>query len=379
MFHKPGYMALHQFLQRLFRYGTDHWLPQVRDLREPHELSRVIRRERSRADRTAGEFAVITFGPNKPHQDLRVLYPLIEHLQHRSRSIDDLGWSSDNKLWFILPNCSRVAADYLSRTLCRKFSSSEVSLIYTLYHYSADDREGGEPRRSEPGECHVRETHTTQEEPIQWQRAFPMESLYESRMPWWKRLLDVTVAAVALMALAPLLAAVALLIKLTSPGPVLFRQVRSGRGGRPFRMYKFRSMVADAESQKRRLLPLNEQDGPAFKMENDPRVTKVGRFLRAFSIDELPQLWNVLRGDMSLVGPRPLPVEETKGCQNWQRQRLDVTPGLTCFWQIKDRRSKIPFVEWTRLDIRYVASRSLRVDLRLIAQTILFIVRRKGV
>jgi lipopolysaccharide/colanic/teichoic acid biosynthesis glycosyltransferase len=143
-------------------------------------------------------------------------------------------------------------------------------------------------------------------------------------------------------------------------------------------MYKFRTMAVDAEARKAALLNCNEQDGPAFKMEKDPRVTRVGRVLRAMSIDELPQLVNVLRGQMSLVGPRPLPIAESQQCEPWQQERLDVTPGLTCLWQVRDRREKIPFADWMRLDIRYARKRNLLLDLKLIWQTLQFVVRRKG-
>ncbi len=150
---------------------------------------------------------------------------------------------------------------------------------------------------------------------------------------------------------------IAAAIKFTSPGPVFFRQSRSGRGGRPFFMYKFRSMVVDAEESKSELLTLNEQDGPAFKLTSDPRVTRLGQFLRDTSLDELPQLINVFKGDMSLVGPRPLPCEETAGCLDWQRRRLDVTPGLTCIWQVRGR-SRVTFNEWVRMDLQYVRRQS---------------------
>jgi len=205
-----------------------------------------------------------------------------------------------------------------------------------------------------------------------------VEVLVMERMPFWKRLIDTAGAITGLVLLSPLFIGIAIAIKLTSRGPIIFKQQRSGRGGRPFWLYKFRSMVTDAEEMKRELLELNEQDGPAFKMEEDPRVNAVGRFLRATSIDELPQLWNVLRGDMSLVGPRPLPCDESDECEGWQRRRLDVTPGLTCFWQVKDRRTKIPFADWVRMDLKYVKSRSPKVDLSLITETIRYILRRKG-
>lgn len=206
----------------------------------------------------------------------------------------------------------------------------------------------------------------------------PLEWLFAQPLPGWKRALDVTGAVAGLLVLSPLLAGVALAIKLTSPGPILFSQLRSGLGGRSFRMLKFRSMVVDAEARKQELMALNEQDGPAFKMENDPRITPIGRLIRKTSIDELPQLWNVLRGEMSLVGPRPLPCHETDACQGWQRRRLEVTPGLTCIWQVQDSRTQIPFGDWARMDIRYIGKRTIRQDASLILQTFSAIFGRKG-
>src|SRR5262249_40417169 len=154
----------------------------------------------------------------------------------------------------------------------------------------------------------------------------------------------------------PVLLLVALAIKLTSPGPVFFKQLRAGRGNKPFWMYKFRTMHVGADLIKDQLRAQSEQDGPAFKIKNDPRIHKLGRLLRITSLDELPQLWNVLCGDMSLVGPRPLPCQESDGCLGWQRRRLDVTPGLTCIWQVWGR-SRVSFNEWVRMDIEYIARR----------------------
>ena len=170
-------------------------------------------------------------------------------------------------------------------------------------------------------------------------------------LPVWKRSVDVAVAASGLLALLPLMALLALAIKLDSRGPAVFWQRRAGRGGRPFRIAKFRTMVADAERLRDALV--SEQDGAAFKLRRDPRVTRVGLLLRATSLDELPQLWNVLLGEMTLVGPRPLPMGESDACLPWHRRRLDVTPGLTCIWQVHGR-SRVGFDEWMRMDLRYV-------------------------
>jgi lipopolysaccharide/colanic/teichoic acid biosynthesis glycosyltransferase len=175
----------------------------------------------------------------------------------------------------------------------------------------------------------------------------------------------------------PLLLLVALAIKVFSPGPVLFTQWRSGLGGRPFRIYKFRTMVPDADRIKDTLLSKNEQDGPAFKMKRDPRVTRIGRILRVTSLDELPQLWNVLKGDMSLVGPRPLPLSESQACDTWHRRRMDVVPGLTCTWQISARGS-VSFAEWVRMDRNYIRRRSLFHDVKLLALTVPAVLARRG-
>jgi lipopolysaccharide/colanic/teichoic acid biosynthesis glycosyltransferase len=204
-----------------------------------------------------------------------------------------------------------------------------------------------------------------------------LEALLLKPMPLTKRLIDVTGALVGLTLLSPLLLLIAALIKLTSPGPVLFTQWRSGRGGRRFRILKFRTMVADAENRKAQLRELNEQDGPAFKIKKDPRITWVGRILRTTSLDELPQLWNVLVGHMSLVGPRPLPCEETDNCKQWQRRRLDVTPGLTCIWQVRGR-SSVSFYDWVRMDVEYIRRQSTWQDLKLLLLTVPAVLLHKG-
>jgi exopolysaccharide biosynthesis polyprenyl glycosylphosphotransferase len=192
-----------------------------------------------------------------------------------------------------------------------------------------------------------------------------------------KRVLDILVSAIALVLLSPVLVAAALAVVLTSRGPVLFRQQRVGRFGRPFHMLKFRSMVVDAEAQKAALMSKNEQSGPVFKIKNDPRITRVGRFLRKYSIDELPQLINVMRGDMSLVGPRPPIPSEVERYEPWQRRRLSVRPGITCLWQVSGRNS-ISFEEWMYLDMRYIDHWSLAEDLKLILKTVPVVVTGRG-
>ena len=192
-----------------------------------------------------------------------------------------------------------------------------------------------------------------------------------------KRAFDIALSAVALLLLSPLLLGVAAIIKLTDRGPVLFRQQRVGLHGRSFNMLKFRSMVVNAEALKAQLLAFNEQSGPVFKMKHDPRITRIGRFIRKFSIDELPQIVNVLRGDMSIVGPRPPLPNEVARYEAWQRRRLSVRPGLTCVWQVSGR-NQISFVDWMLLDMQYIDHWSLVRDFQLILKTFPVVLTGRG-
>jgi exopolysaccharide biosynthesis polyprenyl glycosylphosphotransferase len=193
-----------------------------------------------------------------------------------------------------------------------------------------------------------------------------------------KRLLDICGSTGLLLAMAPIFGIIALLIKLDSPGPVFFRQERVGLNKRRFRLFKFRTMVEGAEIQQHILESLNEADGPVFKIKADPRITRLGKFLRRYSIDELPQLINVLKGEMSLVGPRPLPVRDIEriGAQ-WHKRRLSVKPGVTCLWQVNGR-SEVGFNEWVRMDLEYIDQWTLGLDLKILIKTIPAVLKGSG-
>lgn len=183
-----------------------------------------------------------------------------------------------------------------------------------------------------------------------------------------KRVMDIGGSVFGLIITFPVLLICGILIKLESKGPIFFAQKRVGLNGNEFNMYKLRSMIQNAEELKKSLMNQNESDGPMFKIEKDPRITRVGRFIRKTSIDELPQLINVLKGDMSLVGPRPSLPKEVNEFEGWMLKRLDVKPGLTCYWQVMGR-NKIQFKEWMKLDVKYVDDRNLLLDLKLIFKT----------
>jgi exopolysaccharide biosynthesis polyprenyl glycosylphosphotransferase len=191
-------------------------------------------------------------------------------------------------------------------------------------------------------------------------------------------MMDVTFSLGLIVLLSPLLLLVALALKLSSPGPILFTQDRVGYNKRRFLLYKFRTMVQDAEKLQAELETLNEAAGPVFKIKNDPRITRIGKFLRKTSLDELPQLFNVVKGDMSLVGPRPLPLRDYEGFdKDWQRRRFSVRPGITCLWQVSGR-SGISFDEWMQLDIQYIDQWSLWLDIKILAKTIPAVLRGEG-
>ncbi|MHB8481833.1 MAG: sugar transferase [Nitrospiria bacterium] len=193
-----------------------------------------------------------------------------------------------------------------------------------------------------------------------------------------KRTLDILVSGVIIFSLAPLFMIIALLIKISSPGPVFFKQFRVGRNGRHFTLYKFRSMVLDAEERKKELEGLNEMNGPVFKIKNDPRVTSVGSWLRKTSLDEIPQFWNVFIGEMSLVGPRPPLPEEVTHYKRWQKRKLSMKPGITCLWQISGRNNNTNFDDWMKLDLKYIDNWSLKLDMQIFLKTIPIVLWGRG-
>ena len=206
------------------------------------------------------------------------------------------------------------------------------------------------------------------------------QMLGKSRAYWiGRRAQDIFFSVVAIVILSPLLLITALAIVIDDPkGGPIFAQERIGRNGKPFKCYKFRSMCVNAEAKLEGLLTENEMDGPVFKMKNDPRITRVGRVIRACSIDELPQLFNILKGDMSIVGPRPALPREVAQYDDYARQRLYVQPGLTCYWQIQPHRNDVSFEEWVDLDIRYIQERSFRNDWKIIVKTFGAVFRGDG-
>ncbi len=194
---------------------------------------------------------------------------------------------------------------------------------------------------------------------------------------FFKRVFDVVLSFVSLVLLSPLLLTIAAMIKITSPGPVFFQQTRCGLGGRRFMLYKFRSMINNAEQMRAELHQLNELDGPVFKISDDPRITTVGRWLRRFSLDELPQLWNIFSGEMSFVGPRPAVPEEVDQYEDWQRRRLRMRPGLTCIW-VLEGRSHVDFNRWMQLDLKYIDTWSLWLDTKIFLRTIPIVLSGRG-
>ena len=194
---------------------------------------------------------------------------------------------------------------------------------------------------------------------------------------FWKRFFDITLSVAALICFLPFFLVIALAILIEDGGPVLYVQERCGKDGKVFRMYKFRSMCKNAEKLHKKLLKWNELDGPAFKMKNDPRITKVGKILRKTSLDEVPQLINIIKGEMSIVGPRPLATYEAEKCDEYQNQRLLVKPGLTCYWQCGGRNN-VTFDEWIEMDLQYIREASLKVDFKIILKTVKAVLHMDG-
>jgi lipopolysaccharide/colanic/teichoic acid biosynthesis glycosyltransferase len=333
------------------------------------EFRLAVARERVRADRAGAPLAILVIELPAVRSTARDVVYLSRVLQRRLRITDIAGHLANGLVIVLLPDTPKAGAWKVASDVCDVYPVGNARPNCEVYVY---------PDEYSPPDQDPSEHTTRQHQDESTSGANPqLDSLFVHPTPMIKRALDVAGAVLGLIFAAPLMLLFGALIKFTSPGPVLYTQLREGHGGRRFRMYKLRSMRADADRQQSALRTQSVQDGPAFKMWHDPRTTWIGRILRCTSLDELPQLWNVLVGDMSLVGPRPLPVEESLQCKTWQRRRLAVVPGLTCVWQVHGR-STVSFEDWMRMDLDYLRKRSLTYDVRLLLSTFPTLVRKQG-
>lgn len=327
-------------------------------LQSQRQFQRTLAKERSRVDRDGECFGLLILKFRRPQNNKHQSRRLAKLIHRRLRDTDEKGHLSRDSIGVMLPatdavGCERVLAELLELATKSRLDIHGEWFVYP--DWPAPPLYG-----------------------LLWEKDIATRSMARSRSsslsvmippyPRWKRVIDIALATTALFISLPLLLILILLIRMTNQGPAIFRQRRAGFLGRPFTIYKLRTMIAGAEELQLGLRERNERDGPAFKLIDDPRITPMGRFLRCTGIDELPQLINVLRGDMAVVGPRPLPLDEAVQCLPWQQRRLEVKPGLTCLWQVsKDRQ--ISFADWMRLDLRYVNCTSLWLDMKLILKT----------
>ena len=359
----------------------------------------VLERERARADRSGYELSLVLLGlDDKPSRTELALEKLVDTIRHRCRITDEIGVFDKQTAFALLPDTDAKGARHFADTIQAVMKRHSIKTSYAVYSYGTsqsskrkppkdgDSGHGGGSRQGDtdvavarriPRNRPARPTvpmaaEARREEPIQ-----DLKTAFVRPLPLWKRVIDLSVAGPMLVILWPLLVTIGLAIRLESKGPAVFKQERTGLGGRPFWIFKFRTMVDGAEGHRNNLLHINEHKGPAFKIKNDPRVTRLGTFLRKSSLDELPQLINVIRGEMTLVGPRPLPVYEADGCEDWQRRRVEVTPGLTCIWQVSGR-SEVDFDDWVRMDLTYQKSRTFSHDMRILMQTVPAVFAQRG-
>ena len=401
-------------------------------------LDLLIRRECARADRNSREFSLVLFRVKNQKRTSVSTHRLARTILSRARLTDEVGWFSDHYICALLPDTAVQGAQIFMNSVCdlvERKGTRPLAVVYSYpgnlltsedvqfsasstrsrfddddhnhssgggrLHVSVSERLHGSSRHAgtifrtvadpaNSGAVSVADLKRVDLMPslarglaIEQHVAdgLPADSIHEflvHPMPTWKRVFDLVGASVILSLFLPVMAVIALVLKLRHPNdPIFFSQDRAGLGGKPFKIHKFRTMVVGAEAKLGELRKLSEQDGPAFKLKNDPRVTPLGKLLRKSSLDELPQLWNVIKGEMSLVGPRPLPIEEAGKCLQWQRRRLDVTPGLTCIWQVKGR-STVSFAEWIRMDVEYIRRRTILHDLSLLLMTVPAVLLRRG-
>jgi len=354
-------------------------------------MHRLLEQERARAERTGLEFSLLTFHVPAGEEGRRLVPRLAAELSSRVRATDTVGWLDQGRVGVLLPATIPPGAHRLGDETVKRMAALGWPVEYHVCVFSAHCRPWNPARGSGDGNGdsgHLRDGDaaealrgqpTSDAGHLRPEDDEPMEPLFAVRTPLWKRTMDVVGAAAGLIALAPLMLLVALAVKLTSPGPVLFRQERVTVAGRIFTFLKFRSMRSDNDASGHRnyVAGLIHSDRPMRKLEDDPRILSLGRFLRRTCLDELPQLINVLRGEMSLVGPRPCLPYEAAEYARWHARRFDLLPGMTGLWQVSGK-NECTFREMVRLDIAYARRLSLWLDLKILFRTPLAVLGSAG-
>lgn len=372
--------------------------PRFRSILSATELERAFQRERCLADRSGQMFSLVVFVPLRGTRDFSSFAQILED---RMRASDCVGYLDSRRVAVVLPQTDGDGAWVFADDVLQRLGAADANFDCEVYtypnHWFANESSGRTPSLANgssnghapldadgPGNGPVQRAEAAAQDGLamvrqtaQGRPVHDLAPLFVQPLGRMRRLVDIATSASLLVILSPIFLAAAIAVRLTSPGEIVFSQLRAGRGGTPFRFYKFRSMYMDAEERKEALANLNEADGPIFKIKKDPRLTPVGRFLRRSSIDELPQLWNVLIGDMTLIGPRPPTLDEVPLYDRWQRNRLNATGGLTCIWQVNGR-SEVGFEDWVRMDLRYLRKRSFLLDVKLLWRTIFAVLSARG-
>ena len=370
---------LQQMFYNSFIFGRRKMNPEDDNIKTSAAFHATLAKERARADRNSHGFSLVSFkvGPLDYGTDTTKYF--IDQLKKQVRITDQIGWLDNYTIGVLLFNTPSAEASKFIERIQRIYPHKKF-FKYSISSYPegktdhSDIEETGEfCHHSIPVSASSHDHHSATDE----QHALSLQPIFFNKTSIAKRLADIVLSILALIVLSPLLSIIAIAVKCTSKGPIFFRQKRAGLGGVPFTFLKFRTMQIDADKKKSELLSFNERTGPVFKMENDPRVTKLGIFLRQWSLDELPQLINVLMGDMSLVGPRPPSMDEVEEYESWHNYRLEVQPGMTCIWQVYARGEK-SFENWVRLDIKYKREQSFLLDMKLLALTIPAVLSRRG-
>ena len=347
-------------------------------LYNPPQFRRILERERALADRNGQGFSLLTFEVNGLRSRIRRMRKLVLALSEKIRLSDEIGWFEEDQLGVILPQTSPQGASVLAERVRRETASPDWPAQYSIYCYPSPDGQGG-PKEPPAPSGRRREGQLPQESdddrPVSASPEKPngLEPYLTPPVPTWKRGLDIAGALAGLIVTAPLLGLITLLIKLSSPGPVFFKQQRVGFMKQPFTLWKFRTMHVDSGEglHRQHWEDLMGQEKAMTKLDagQDPRVIPGGRFLRRFGLDELPQLVNILRGEMSLVGPRPCLPYEAEQYDLWHTRRFDMLPGLTGLWQVNGK-NRTTFRQMIRMDISYLKQRTLKTDLQIAFKTV---------